>query len=253
MIKIKCIVLAAGYGTRLYPLTRETPKPLLPVAGTPMIEHILSRVTEVEPIDNIYIVTNNKFFNHFTDWLEHYESRIPIKIINDGTNSEHDRLGAVGDIHFAITHEKIDEDILIVAGDNLFDFSLHNLYQFYCQKRASVIALYDVKHKHIIANKLGAVEVSNEKKIIRFEEKPAEPSTTLASTACYIITKEDVEFLEKCIIENRRLDNLGDFIKFLAEQKHVYGFVFEEKWFDIGSHEQLQEADQFWRQKFTDG
>ncbi|MBI2546242.1 nucleotidyltransferase family protein [Candidatus Woesearchaeota archaeon] len=253
MITTNAILLCAGYATRLYPLTLDKPKPLLPIAGKPMIEHIIERIEEIDAIDHIYIVTNNKFYDKFMYWQENFDSKIPITIVNDNTKSEHERLGAVGDIHFAIQTANIDEDILVVAGDNLFEFSLLNLYEFYKEKQASVVALYDVKHKHIIANKLGAVEVGDDSKIIKFEEKPAEPKTTLAATACYLLTKEDVELLEECIKANKKPDNLGDFIKYLSEKKHVYGFVFEEKWFDIGSHEQLKEADMFWRQKFTDG
>jgi glucose-1-phosphate thymidylyltransferase len=245
---MKCIILAAGYAIRLHPLTLNKPKPLLEIAGKPMIEHILLRVEEINDIDEIFIVTNDKFYNGFAEWSKSYKSNNKIKIINDNTKSNEERLGAIGDIDFVIKAEKIDDHIIVIGGDNLFEFSLKHLNEFFKQKKASVIALYDVKDKEL-AKKYGVVELNDDTKIIGFEEKPENPLSTLASTACYIFSKEDIEELEKCIKEHKKPDNLGDFIKYLAIKKHIYGFAFSEKWFDIGSHDELKEADIVWRKK----
>ena len=246
MVKIKALILAAGYATRLYPLTLDRPKPLLPIAGKPLIEHILEKIEKLDDIDEILIVTNNKFFDNFRNWKRKYSFSKPIKIINDNTNSDDDKLGAVGDIEFAIDKEKIEDDILIVAGDNLFKFDLNNLLGLYKGKKHSVIALYDIKDKKIATKKYGIVEINKDNKIIDLEEKPENPKTTLVSTACYILAKESINELKKSIKEGNKHDNIGDFLHQLIKRKDVYGHVYKEKWFDIGSQEQLKEADMEW-------
>ena len=250
VVPIKAIILAAGYATRLYPLTLNQPKPLLPIAGKPLIEHILFRVFEVEHIDQVYIVTNAKYNPHFTNWLKNYKSTVPITVINDKTTSNEDRLGAIGDIDFTIKQQNISDDVLVIAGDNLFEFSLRNLVSFFEKKQGSVVALFDFEDTSKVAGKYGVVRLGQNHKIIDFQEKPAAPTSSLASTACYIFSKTDIEDLERCIAENRKPDNSGDFIKYLSSKKDVYGFVFTETWFDIGSHDQLKDADDFWRNRY---
>jgi len=244
---MKCILLCAGYGTRLYPLTKDTPKPLLKVAGRPMIEHVLLRIEEIREIDEIFIVTNDKFYSSFVEWSGNYASEKRIEIINDKTTSDDNRLGAIGDIHFVINSKNIDDDVLIIAGDNLFEFPLRHLIDFFEEKQASVVALYDIKDKSIAANKYGVVETDSDQKIVGFEEKPANPKTTLVSTACYVFSRDDIAELEKCIKEHNQPDNLGDFVKWLSARKPFYGFAFSERWFDIGDHEQLKKADEEWK------
>jgi glucose-1-phosphate thymidylyltransferase len=243
---MKCILLCAGYATRLYPLTLDMPKPLLQIAGKPMVEHILEKIEKVDDIDEVLIVTNNKFFNDFRNWRRKNSFSKPIKILNDNTNSGEDKLGAVGDIGFVIKEEKIEDDVFIVAGDNLFKFDLRRLFDFFREKKASVIALYDIKDKKIAAGKYGVVEIDNNNKITSLEEKPEEPKTTLVSTACYILKEEDIENLKKSLAEGMKHDNIGDFIRNLIEKKELYGLVFKEKWYDIGSKDQLKEADVNW-------
>ncbi len=246
---MKALILAAGYATRLYPLTKETPKPLLPVGGIPMIEHILFRIVEVPEVDEVFIVTNDKFYSQFREWSGSYRSKKRIKVINDGTKSNEDRLGAIGDIDFVIKQQKVKDDLLVIAGDNLFEFSLVHLNNFFKERGTSVIAACDLLEKSRLAKKFGVVETDKNMKIVGFEEKPAEPKTTLAATACYIFTKDDVVELERCIAEHHKPDNLGDFIKWLSERKHVHGFIFSERWFDIGSHDQYEEVNRLFRKK----
>ena len=245
---MRCILLAAGYATRLYPLTKDTPKPLLKVAGKPILEHILSRVEKIDAIQEITIVTNDKFHARFLEWKKDYASNKKIEILSDGTKSNNDRLGAIGDIHFVLKAKNIDEDVLVIGGDNLFEFSLARLAQFFKEKGKSVVALVDVKNRELAKN-YGIVGLDTKQRIVAFWEKPEKPESTLASTACYLFSKEDIEELERCIQEHHQPDNLGDFIKFLSEKKPVYGFVFAERWFDIGDHQQLKEADSVWGQK----
>ena len=244
-LKIKALILAAGYATRLYPLTKDKPKPLLPIAGKPIIEHIIYRIDELEAVDTIYVVTNDKFYNNFIDWRKGFEGKKEIKIINDNTKSNEDRLGAVGDMHFVISKEKVDDDLLVIAGDNLFEFSLRDMCSLFNEKSSTVVAFRDLGDKSLIANKLGTAHLDEAGKILEFKEKPPEPKSSLAATACYLFTKDDLVELERCIKQNKKPDNSGDFVRHLSERKHVYAFVFEEKWFDIGSHEQLKEAHEY--------
>ena len=240
---MKCIILCAGYGTRLYPLTLDRPKPLLTITGKPLLEYIIEKIEKLESIKEILIVTNNKFFDNFKNWRKNCLSKKPIKILNDGTNSDEDKLGAVGDIKFAIEKEKIEDNVLIVAGDNLFEFDLIKLFDFFEEKKDSVVALYDIQDKEIAAGKYGIVEIDQNNKVINFEEKPLYPKTTLVSTACYILTPGAIEELQKSFKDGKRYDNIGDFLKWLINRKNLFGLAFEEKWIDIGSYGQLKEAE----------
>lgn len=246
---MKALVLAAGYATRLYPLTLDQPKPLLKVGGKPIIEYILDKIYEIEKIDQIYIVTNNKFKNNFDEWLKNYNSKRPINIINDGTLSNDDRLGAVGDINFVIKQENINDDLLVIAGDNLFEFSLTKLTDIKNQKNSAVMAVMDLKDPKLIANRYGNIIIDQDNKIINFEEKPAEPKSSLAASATYLFTKEALVEVNNCLRENPNLDAPGNLIIYLINKQPVYAYLVEGKWFDIGSLDQLKEADELYTQK----
>jgi len=246
---MKAIILAAGYATRLYPITLDIPKPLIMVGEKLMVEHILSKIEEVDEVSDVFIITNDKFYQKFVEWSKDFKYSKPLKILNDGTKSNEDRLGAIGDIHFVVEKEKINDDLMVIAGDNLFEFSLADLTEFFKNKNASVVAVYDLVEKEKLAKKFGVVELDENSRVIGFEEKPEHPKTSLTSTACYIFTKKGLGLLERCIRENKKPDNLGDFIKWLSEREHMYGFVFKERWFDIGGHEQLEEVRKIYGEK----
>ncbi len=235
---MKCLILAAGYATRLYPLTLNTPKPLLPVGNKPLLEHILDKLPK--DISDIYIITNDKFYTHFLEWKEHSPRKV--EIINDGTKTNETRLGAVGSIAFASKIFGTDDDVMVIAGDNLFEFSLTELIQVFEKTNASVVASRDLEKKEAVAKKFGVVELDSDNKVIGFEEKPEHPKSTLASTACYIFKKEDVRDIPLMMQEYSAHDNLGDFIRWLVEKRSVYAYPFTERWFDIGSKEQLEEV-----------
>src|SRR5688572_33107345 len=144
---MKVIVLAAGYATRLYPLTLTQPKPLLPVAGKPMVDHVLDNLTPIPDIDRVYIVTNAKFAQQFQKWADDYrahKAKVNFTVVNDGSTDEANRLGAIGDLHLVISREKLDDDLIVVAGDNLFSQSLGDFGKFAREKNAPVLAVYDV-------------------------------------------------------------------------------------------------------------
>jgi len=241
---MKCIVLAAGYATRLYPLTKDLPKPLLKIAGKPILEHIIENIDEIKDIDEIFIVTNNKFFNHFNSWNNNFNSRFKIKILNDGTLSNDDRLGAIGDLNFVIKTENIDDDFLQISGDNLFQFGLLPMYEKFRDEKKIMIALYDIKNIEE-AKKMGICAVDDNNKVINFEEKPPEPKSTLCSIGVYFYPKIVVDLLNQYLSEGNSADMPGRFLEWLYKKTDVYGFVFDKpnkKWFDIGGFEALGEA-----------
>ena len=235
------IILAAGYATRLYPLTENTPKPLLNVAGKPIIEHIIGKLTQINSVNKIYIVTNDKFEQHFRKWLSNSSAENPIEIINDGTKSNEDRLGALGDIHHAITKKNLENDIIVVAGDNLFDMPLTDVANFFKKKKSNVIVLHDVKDIEL-AKHYGIVELK-EGVIVNFEEKPLRPKSTLASTGIYFFPKKTLPLIKKYIDQGNNPDKTGSFIEWLHKRDVVHSYITDKKWYDIGSIEQLERAD----------
>lgn len=241
------VILAAGYATRLYPLTENTPKPLLNVAGKAVIGHITRKLEEIRQIKKIYIVTNDKFEQHFKKWLGNFDAEKPIEIISDGTKSNEDRLGALGDINFAISSKSIEDGIMVVAGDNLFEESLADVFNFFKKRNSNVIVLHDVKDFEL-AKHYGIVEVKDGV-VINFEEKPASPKSTLASTGIYIFPKKTISLIKKYIMQGNNPDKTGNFIEWLHKRDSVYSYVTDKKWYDIGSIEELEKASRHYKEK----
>ena len=245
---MKSIILAAGYATRLYPLTKNKPKSLLMVGKKPIIEHIIDKLEEIEELDEIFIITNDKFFGHFEKWLKNFKFTKKIKIINDKTKSNDDRLGAIGDIEFAINREKINDNILVIAGDNLFEFSLIDIIELSKKKNSTVIALYDVKDKGL-AKQYGIVAINENNKIIHFEEKPKKPKSTLASTGIYLFKRNTLKDIREYIKRGYNTDKTGFFLEWFYKREDVCCFVSKKRWYDIGSFEQLEEAKREYKSK----
>jgi glucose-1-phosphate thymidylyltransferase len=232
--RLKALILAAGYATRLYPLTKERPKPLLEVGGRPMVDWILDRIREVDDVDEVHLVTNAKFAPAFEAWAPP-----GVVVHDDGTTSDDDRLGAVGDIAFV----GLDGDLLVVAGDNLFDFSLGDFADFWRLKdRASAVALCDVGDVEL-ARKYGIVELDGNDRVVGFVEKPEAPPSTLAATATYFFHREHAALVPRYLEEGNSPDQPGRFVAWLQQREPVYGYRFEGEWLDIGDREQLAEAD----------
>jgi len=241
VVKVKAIVLAAGYATRLYPLTIDTPKPLLEVKDSPIIEHIIKKIEEIKEVNEIFIVTNAKFYEHFEKWKGNFQSLITIKIINDQTTSNEGRLGSLGDIKFVLENENVDDDILVIAGDNLFEFSLRGAFNIFKEKNKSVVVLYDVKD-YELAKQYGIVQIDKDKKMIGFQEKPKKPKSTLSSTGVYIYPKIVKDGLIKYVEENGQNDKAGNFLEVLHKNDEVYCYITEKRWIDIGTLDQLKKA-----------
>jgi glucose-1-phosphate thymidylyltransferase len=238
---VKAIVLAAGYATRLYPLTLTVAKPLLPVGGRPMVDHILDRIAEVDEIDAVHVVTNHKFAASFEAWADGRENAV---VHDDGTASEDDRLGAIGDIALVVERAGLEgEDLLVVAGDNLFDFSLVDYIAWWRSKgESSAVALHDVGELALAAQ-YGIVELGDDDRIESFEEKPAEPRSTLAATATYLYHRTHVPLVGRYLADGNSPDQPGRLVAWLVSRVPVFGHVFAGDWRDIGDAAQLLDAD----------
>ena len=230
--------MAAGYATRLSPLTDDFPKMLLPLAGRPMLDYLLDRVREVQELDGIHLVTNSRFAPIFLDWAPE-----DVIVHDDGTSSNDDRLGAIGDMRFTVGRAGLQgKDLLVVAGDNLIGYSVPDLVAFWRQKSGSAVALYHCPDLELI-KKYGVVELDEDQRIVSFEEKPAEPRSDLAATAAYLYTPEHLALLDDYLAAGNSPDAPGNFVAWLYQREPVYGYRFSGEWLDIGDQEQLLEAD----------
>jgi glucose-1-phosphate thymidylyltransferase len=242
---VKAVVLAAGYGTRLRPLTDTLAKELLPVGGRPIVDWIVDRIAEVDEVDEVHVVTNRQKARWFSEWA----SGRRITIHDDGTLSNEDRLGAIGDLRFVIERGGLDDDLLVIAGDNLFDYSLADFVAFWRTKgRASAVAVRDVESLEL-ARRYAVVSLAADARVTSFVEKPPDPTTTLAATAAYLFHREHVPLVERYLDDGNEPDQPGRFVAWLYEREPVYGFRFDERWFDIGDHIQLLEADNVLRRR----
>jgi glucose-1-phosphate thymidylyltransferase len=239
---MRTVILAAGYATRLAPLTDSIAKQLLPVGGRPMLDWVCDKVDEVS--DEIHLVTNSRFADDFRRWAS---GRDGVTVHDDGTGSNDDRLGAIGDIAFVLERIGLDDDLLVIAGDNLFDFGLHGLAAFWELKGvASALAVYDCGSLEL-ATHYGVVELGEDHRVVGFEEKPSEPASTLVATATYLYHREHLPLVARYLAEGNPPDQPGRFVAWLCRREPVYGYAFEGEWYDIGSHDQLLEADNRWR------
>jgi glucose-1-phosphate thymidylyltransferase len=236
---VKALILAAGYATRLRPLTDTIPKQLLPVGGRPMVDWILDRIQETSA-DEIHLVTNARFATDFERWAADKN----VIIHNDGTTSNDDRLGAIGDIQFV----GLDDDLLAVAGDNLFDYSLADYEDYWRAKGGSCIAVLDVKDPEL-AKKYGIVDVDENDRVTNFVEKPEHPPTTLCATATYLYGRDHARLIETYLAEGNPPDQPGNYIAWLHQREPVYAYRFAGEWYDIGDAGQLLEADNRMRRR----
>lgn len=239
---MKAIILCAGYATRLYPLTLDKPKPLLPIKGKPLLNYTIEKLEKVPDINEIFIVTNDKFYNSFLEWVQSLNSS-KIKIVNDQTKSNEDRLGGLGDLNLVLEKENIDDDLMVIAGDNLFESDLNEIVGFFKEKRQNVIGLYDFGDISKAGN-FGVLEIDSDNKIVSYEEKPENPKSSLISTAVYLYTKEELGKIREYMKTDLPKEGPGYLIPYFMKSQDVYGFVFEGKWWDIGSKETYEEVNQ---------
>lgn len=237
-------MLAAGYATRLRPLTENVAKPLLPLAGQPMLEYLYDKLAGVEELDALHVVTNSRFAADFRRWAEQRERPLPVTVHDDGTSSNDDRLGAIGDVRFVVEAAALEgEDLLVVAGDNVFDFDLRAFVAFWRGKRdGSAICVHDVEDLEL-AKQYAVVELDDDDRVTFLVEKPEEPTSTLAAIAVYLYRAEDAALVRQYLAEGNSPDQPGRFVVWLYPRVPVYGYRFPGEWLDIGNREQLLEAD----------
>ena len=245
------LILAAGYATRLYPLTQTKAKPLLDVAGKPMMEWVIDNLAPIEGIEKVYVVTNHKFAADFQAWAEHYNqthARLAFEIIDDGSTSDADKLGAIGDINLCIARAGLaSSDLIVVAGDNLFSESLRDFGRFCSEKKQPVLAVHDEGSLEE-AKKYGVVSVNAGGVVTSFEEKPAEPKSTLIGIALYFYPAETVGTISTYIAAGNNPDQPGRFVQWLYPRTPVLTWKVPGTWFDVGSKETFEEANRIFAQ-----
>jgi glucose-1-phosphate thymidylyltransferase len=230
---MKALILAAGYATRLRPLTDDFPKQLLPVGGRPIVDWIVDNI-QASGIDDVHLVTNARFAPLFETWSADHG----VTVHDDGTSTNDTRLGAIGDIRFT----GLDDDLLVVAGDNLFDYSLADFVAFWRATGASAVAVHDVGDREL-ARKYGIVALDAHDRIVDFVEKPEDPPSTLAATATYLYSRAHVRLVDTYLDEGNNPDQPGNFVAWLHRREPVYAYRFDGGWYDIGDRDQLLEAD----------
>jgi glucose-1-phosphate thymidylyltransferase len=240
---VKALVLAAGYATRLYPLTLDRPKALLQVGGKPMLDRVLERL-QAMGVDETIVVTNAKFTPHFEEWARDKEQ---VTIVNDGTASNDDRLGAIGDIGFVLDELGIEDDLVVVAGDNLFGEDIAGFASYGRDVDAPVIAVHDIGDLGRM-HEYNQIQIDDDGRIVFFEEKPAEPRTTLAGVALYYYPRSTLPLVREYLAEGNNPDQPGRLIQWLYPRTSVYTWRLPGEWYDIGSAETLEEADAIFSQ-----
>ncbi|MFC1590690.1 nucleotidyltransferase family protein [Candidatus Omnitrophota bacterium] len=247
---MKILILAAGYAVRLRPLTLNTPKPLLEVGKRKILDRIIDRLETLADIESISVITNERFYGNFKQWSETAGRKARIDIINDGTTTDENKLGAIGDMRLFASRPGADSEVMVIAGDNIFEFGMDKFLEFGRANGDHVsIAVHDINDRDL-ARKYGVVETEEGTRRVKvFEEKPENPKGTLVATCVYYFPKGKLGLIEKYFESSEKHDAPGNFIKWLMDNDAVYGFVFDEDWYDIGSLESYKEADRRYLKK----
>ncbi|MDD5654339.1 MAG: nucleotidyltransferase family protein [Candidatus Omnitrophica bacterium] len=240
---MKALILAAGYGTRLYPVTKYFPKPLIKVGKKAIIDSLVEKLEDIEGLTGIIVVTNGRFYKQFKKWSEGLNTRHKVVIYNDRTQSPEKKLGAIGDMALVFSRQSGKEDFLVIGGDNLFKEPLVDFLDFAGSKPRNVcVGVVDVKKKQR-ARHYGVVRLDRCGRITDFWEKPVHPKTSLVAMCLYHFPAGKLEvcreYMGSCSTCN---DTIGLYINWLVRKYSVYGFIFRDKWLDIGSHSTLRKA-----------
>ena len=236
---MKCLILAAGYATRLYPLTENFPKPLLEVGEKTILDWLVDDIDSSGLVDEYIVISNHKFCLHFEAWAQKKTQKITV--VDDGTSTNETRLGAVRDIQFAIDEFSIDDDMLVIAGDNVLDFSLTRFVSYAAEKNAScVMRYYEAESKKL--SKSGVLEIDNYDKVLRMEEKPAEPKSNWCCPPFYYYTANDAKLISSAIEDGCGVDAPGSFIAWLCQQTDVYAMEMPGKRYDIGNLQSYEDV-----------
>ena len=230
---MKCLILAAGYATRLYPLTENFPKPLLEVQGKTIIDWLIEDLETTNKIDEYIIISNHKFINHFNKWKE-LRNNNKITIIDDGTISNESRLGAVVDINLAIEQLNIKDDLMVIAGDNLLDFSLSNFIDYFENKKSTCVMRYYEENLDKV-KKSAELVIDNNDLVLEMNEKPDNPKSNYCCPPFYIYTKDDVSKVNIALKSGCKKDAPGSFIEYLSKISPVHAMEMPGRRYDIGT------------------
>lgn len=250
---MKALVLAAGYATRLRPLTDMKAKPLLELGGRPMVDYVCDRIDEVAEVDELHLVSNARFATDFERWAAGREGRLVPRVHDDGSRSNGERLGAIADVRFVVERAGLaGETLLVIAGDNLFEFSLAAMVEFWRAQAeregrpTSCVAVHRLADRDRVPL-YGVVTLDPSERVIEFVEKPRLPKSDLIATACYVFAPEHVAMIDRYLEQGNSPDQPGNLVAWLHALEPVYGFAFGGMWLDIGDREQLREADEIIR------
>ena len=237
---MKCLILAAGYATRLYPLTENFPKPLLKVQGKIILDWLIDDIETAEIVDEYIVISNHKFAGCFEEWAKNKKNII---IVDDGTSSNETRLGAIKDIQFTIEKLNLDDDMLVVAGDNLLDFSLAKFLKYAKEQKAVCIMRYCEMNEARLC-KSGVVTIDENERVLNMVEKPSEPESHWCCPPFYYYTKEAVKMISNGIAEGCGIDAPGSYIAWLSTKVPVYAMEMPGKRYDIGDLESYYKVEE---------
>lgn len=235
------IILAAGYATRLYPLTINKPKALLPINNKPIIDYIIDEIETIEPVKEIIVISNHKFADCFFEWAKESKRKKKLTVLDDGTTTEETRRGAIGDILFAIKEKNIDDELLVVAGDNFFTYKLKDYYDYYVKKDRDCVCVKKFDNRELL-KQFGVALLDENGRVLDIEEKPKEPKSDTAVYATYMYKRDTVPMFSQYIEEGNKPDAPGYFVEWLYKRKEVYAYTFEGECYDIGTPESYKEV-----------
>lgn len=236
---MKCLILAAGYATRLYPLTENFPKPLLTIGDKNILDWLVDDIDTAGLVDEYVVISNHKYAHHFENWAK--TKTMKVTVVDDGTSTNETRLGAVKDIQFAIDALGLDDDMLVIAGDNVLDFSLTKFVRYAKEKATSCIMRYfEPEEKKL--TKCGVLELDDSDKVLSMEEKPAQPKTNWCCPPFYYYTKEDARLVQKGIDNGCGTDAPGSYIAWLSTQTTVHAMEMPGRRYDIGNLESYEKV-----------
>ncbi|MCL1884015.1 MAG: nucleotidyltransferase family protein [Defluviitaleaceae bacterium] len=236
---MKAIILVAGYATRMYPLTENTPKALLPLRGKAVIDYIIEKINDLPEVDEIFVVSNSKFFPHFSDWAKTAPTKLKIEVLDDGTTDNSNRRGAVGDVQFAISEKSITDEIVVIAGDNYFTYDLRDQYDFYRKTGHDTLTGKELDDIEMLKS-FAVATLDDNGKVLELEEKPAVPKSNMAIYATYFFRKETVPLFEKYLSEGNNADLIGAFPQWLYKLHDVYTYKMDGDCYDIGTIEMYE-------------
>lgn len=234
---MKCLILAAGYATRLYPLTENFPKLLLKIGEKTILDWLLDDIHASGKVNEYIVVTNHKFAHHFEAWAD--SRTLPITVVDDGTGSNETRLGAVCDIRFAMEQTQLDDDLLIIAGDNVLDFSLTRFIDYTAEKNAScAMRYYEADEKRL--TKSGVAELGDDERLLSLEEKPAQPRSHWCTPPFYFYTRDDVKRIPAAIADGCGTDAPGSLVAWMCRHSVMYSMEMPGSRYDIGDLESYE-------------